>query len=530
MRAIVLAAAVGQSLAGNCCWSQWGDASSCGNYPSGGSGPICGNDGVTVCQNNADCDNPAPPTPAPTPPPTPTPTPTPPVPTPPPTPVPTPPPTPRGARGVELLGYLENWGPAIKWWDENLPGNCLMGCFKNDELLNIMKSYSSLNYGFAFLTKNPDPDQDGCGTATPAGPCPEWDGQNIYLAKAGKQDAAAVNSGTTIDKPTSSIIAVTEVVRMGRMHPDGPKRVKIVLGGWSDYARLASAEKGSAAAKLMAKFVAHTFADGVDMDMEHLTPYATMGNEWEGFHAFVKTLRTELDDVAKNWASNAAAKISGLKSWYNSMEDWKKGNVKDYYGTTLNYLEEVQANPPPYLEISWCTRFNAFLPAENPWNYLYPDSEVPTANYETDNEGQNLWPQVGHLLDTVNIMVYDAGGIKINMETVLKNFVAYSGDPSIAGKINVGFEPGEQAAGGVWEGMDADLKFAKFAKDEGFGGAMIWAANPNPAQQPEGSQRCPEVAAALVPVLEPEYAWGASTWTKCNSAGWWPSTQELISV
>jgi len=431
---------------------------------------------------------------------------------------------------VELLGYLENWGPAIKWWDNNMPGNCLMGCFKNEALLETMKSYSSLNYGFAFLTQNPDPDQDGCGDKSPAGPCPEWDGQNIYLAKSGKADSAAVNSGTTIDKPTSSVVAVTEVVRMGRMHPDGPKRVKIVLGGWSDYARIGSAEKGAAAAKLMAKFVAHTFADGVDFDMEHLTPYATMGKEWEGLHSFVTTLRQELDSVAKNWVSNVAAKKAGLDSWYNSMEDWAKGNVKQYYQTTTNYLDEVAANPVPYLEISWCTRFNAFLPADNNWNYLYNDSIIPDKAYETDNEGMNLWPQVGHLIDTINIMAYDAGGIHINMETVLQNFVAFSGDAGIAGKINIGFEAGEQAAGGVWEGLDADKKFAKFAKDNQFGGAMIWAANPNPVQQPEGSHLCPELAAALVPVLEPVYAWGAADWTKCNSAGWWPSSEEVISV
>lgn len=129
---------------------------------------------------------------------------------------------------------------------------------------------------------------------------------------------------------------------------------------------------------------------------------------------------------------------------------------------------------------------------------------------------------VGHLIDTVNVMAYDAGGIKINMETVLKNFVAYSGDPTIAAKINIGFEPGEQAAGGVWEGMDADKGFAKFAYDNGYGGAMIWAANPNPVQAPEGSKLCPEVAAALVDVVHPVYAWGAATWTKCTPSGWWP--------
>jgi len=411
-----------------------------------------------------------------------------------------------------------------------------MGCFKNDALLNIMKSYTSLNYGFSFLVQNPNPDQDGCTgfspnkSTPPAGPCPEWDGQNIYLAKSSKQDAIAINSGTTIDKPTSSIIAIMEAVRMGRMHPDGPKRVKIVLGGWSDYARLATAENGVKAAKLYAKFVAHTFADGVDIDMEHLTPYNRMGNEFDALVSFITQLRQELDDVAANWASNAQTKKAAMQKEYDSLENWKKNNVKNYYETNFKYLDEVAANPVPHLEISWTTRFNAFLPEDDPWNYLYPDSEVPANNYETDNEGKNLWPRCGDKIDTVNVMAYDAGGIKINMETVMANFVAYSGDPSIAGKVNIGFEPGEQAAGGVWEGMDADKQFAKFGLDNGFGGAMIWAANPNPAQAPKGAVLCPQVAAALVDVINPVYAWGAATWTKCTSSGWWPALEQQMVV
>jgi len=399
-----------------------------------------------------------------------------------------------------------------------------------------MKSYTSLNYGFSFFTKNPNPDQDGCTgfspnkSTPPAGPCPAWDGQNIYLAKSSKQDAVAINSATTIENPTSSIVSITEAVRIGRMHPDGPKRVKIVLGGWSDYARIASVENGVKAAKLYGKFVAHTFADGVDIDMEHLTPYNRMGPEFDAFVAFVNQLRLELDDVAANWVSNAQKKKTAMNATYQSLENWKKNNVKNYYESNFKYLDEVAANPVPYLEISWTTRFNGFLPEDNPWNYLYPDSVVPASNYETDNEGKKLWPGSGKNIDTVNIMAYDAGGIKINMETVLKNFVAYSGDPAIAGKINIGFEPGEQAAGGVWEGMDEDKKVAKFALDNGFGGAMIWAANPNPAQAPKGAVLCPQVAAALVDVLNPQYAWGAATWTKCSSSGWWPGLDQNLVI
>jgi len=409
-----------------------------------------------------------------------------------------------------------------------------MGCFKETELLKIMKSYSALNYGFSFFAKSPDPDQDGCTgysptkSTPPAGPCPEWDGQNIYLAKSSKQDATAVNAGTTIDKPTSSIIAISEAVRMGRMHPDGPKRVKIVLGGWSDYARIGSEANGIKAAKLYGKFVAYTFADGVDLDMEHLTPYNRMGDEFKGMIAFIKQLRIELDQVAKDWSSNAKARKAAMQAEYAALENWKKTNVKNYYESNFNYLDEVAANPVPYLEISWCTRFNAFVPKDNVWNYLYPESDIPTENYETDNEGLNLWGEAGHLIDTVNVMAYDAGGIKINMETVLNNFVAYSGDPSIAHKINIGFEPGEQAAGGAWEGLEADKQFAKFALDKGFGGAMIWAANPNPLQAPTGSTLCPQTAAAVAEIIKPQYAWGAAKWTKCTSSGWWPSLDTTL--
>merc|ERR1711957_6205 len=99
---------------------------------------------------------------------------------------------------------------------------------------------------------------------------------------------------------------------------------------------------------------------------------------------------------------------------------------------------------------------------------------------------------------------------------------------SISGSINIGFEPGEQAAGGAWEGLEADKQFAKFALDKGFGGAMIWAANPNPLQAPTGSTLCPQTAAAVAEIIKPQYAWGAAKWTKCTSSGWWPSLETTL--
>jgi len=253
-----------------------------------------------------------------------------------------------------------------------------------------------------------------------------------------------------------------------------------------------------------------------------------LGNEFDGLIAFIDAMRTELDSVASNWASTAKAKKDAMNKTYAGMANWQKANVKNYFETNFKYLDEVAANPVPKMEISWTTRFNAFLPDGNPWNYLTPDSIIPEKNYESDNEGKLLWPGAGHNIDTINIMAYDAGGIKFNFETVLKNFVAYSGDPNIAGKMNIGFEPGEQAAGGAWEGMDVDKATAQFALDNGYGGAMVWAANPNPVQAPTGSTLCPELASNLNKIMKPTYAWGAAKWTKCTASGWWPSLEEMV--
>lgn len=415
-----------------------------------------------------------------------------------------------------------------------------MGCFVPQNLIEKITPYSSVNYGFSFLTTNPNPDQDGCVEAgdpsPPAGPCDAWAGDNIYLAAASKSGSIAVNGATTIDEVSPSIISIAEVVRMARMHPSGPKRVKITLGGWSDFARLNSASNGAKAAKLMAKLVSYTFADGVDIDMEHLTPFNSMGDksEFTALHSFIKTLRTELDSVASNWGQNADARGAALQKQYDALEDWKKAQAGPFFTSNINYLKEVKANGAPKLEISWTTRFNAFLPPggvvsrEGVWNYLEPDSDVPNVTYATDYEGDNLWSEVGDLIDTVNVMAYDAGTIKFNFAKIIDNFHAYG--PVPLSKINMGFEPGEQAAGGVWEGMERDEEAARDIKARNVGGAMIWAVNPSAAQHPKAHDLAPQLAKSFNSILEPTFAWGpAPTYTKCDpSSGWGPSSDILV--
>ena len=428
---------------------------------------------------------------------------------------------PRGARGTELLGYLENWVD-VNWWDNNIPGNCLMGCMEPAELIASIEPYSAINYGFAFLVKQPNPDQEGCGTAMPNGPCPVWDGENIYLGKASMQGSHLVDGKTTIQTSSPGAVAIAEVVRMARQHPSGPKRAKISLGGWSDYARLESVANAKAAAKLMAKAVQLTFADGVDLDFEHLSVFDAFAgaHEFEAFAALISTLRHELGAVAASWATSADARRAALQKAYDALPPYQQKAVGPWYATQFAYLKQVAANPPPHLEISWTTRFNAWVPKDDPYNYAINDPLPPFARnstFVTDNEGARFYANVSAAIDTINVMCYDATGLLFDYETILYNF-ATLGDVDLR-KVNIGFEPGEQAAKGVWEGLAKDENVTRFIKEHNVGGAMIWAANPDPKTNPHGTKLCPQTAAALNPILQPTYAFGAPpNYTKCDAS------------
>lgn len=434
-----------------------------------------------------------------------------------------------GAQAAELLGYLENWVD-VNWWDNNIPGNCVMGCFQPQAYINAITPYSSLNYGFTFLTQTPNPDQTGCtalsGNLTAPGPCPVWDGNAIYLAKASSAGSHAIDQSTTAATP--GIIAIAEAARIAHMHPNGPKRFKICLGGWSDFARVGTLANAKSLAALVAKLVLWTFADGVDLDFEHLTPFAQFSgdDEFGAFNTLITSLRSELDAVAAQWTTFATARQTELRAEYAALPSWQQPQMAPYYNSTINYLNEVIKNGPNHLEISWTTRFNAFVPSNDVWSYLLPTSVVPTDHFETDNEGVNIYPVSGQAIDVVNIMVYDAGTpqgpLQINFTTVLTNFVTLGKVP--ASKINVGFEPGEQAAGGVWEGMAYDEEVATYVAQNDFGGCMIWAVNPSPATNPQGAVLAPQLANNLNTILKPSWRWGPTpTYTKCNpTSGWWP--------
>jgi hypothetical protein len=418
-----------------------------------------------------------------------------------------------GPRGTELLGYLENWVD-VKWWDNDIPGNCLMGCFKAPEFISKTAPYSAMNYGFTLLTTNPNPDQVGCDS----GPCPVWDGENIYLAAASKQGSHAVDGSTTIETSSPGAVAIAEAVRMARMHPSGPKRVKIVLGGWSDYARLCTVNNAKKAAALMAKLVKITFADGVDLDFEHLTPFDnfTGCDEFGAFQALITSLRAELDDVASSWSASADARRAALEKQFAALQPWQRSGAAAFYNTSILHLRELSGFPAPHLEISYTTRFNAFVDPKDPFAYVANASQAPSAPYATDNEGLKVWSSaVAEAVDTVNVMAYDADGYLFKYDVLFDNFKTLGGVP--LAKLNMGFEPGEQAGSGLWEGLDRDKEVAQYVKGHSAGGCFLWGVNPSPQTNPKDATLCPQVASAVETILKPTHAWGPpSNFTKCD--------------
>jgi len=254
---------------------------------------------------------------------------------------------------------------------------------------------------------------------------------------------------------------------------------------------------------------------------------AKAGGEFAAFAALISSLRTELDAVAKNWHATATERLAAMKAEYAGLENWKKVNVKQFYETNFQYLKEVAANPAPHLEISWTTRFNAWVPKDDPYNYA-TNKPLPAwaqnSTFESDNEGTKFYADVADKVDTINVMAYDATGLKFNYQQIFENFQRL-GNVDLR-KVNMGFEPGEQAASGVWEGLDKDKEVTQYIKDHNIGGSMIWAMNPNAKQAPTGHTLCPKTAAALNPILEPTYAWGpAPTYSKVDpSSGFLPAT------
>ena len=69
--------------------------------------------------------------------------------------------------------------------------------------------------------------------------------------------------------------------------------------GWSDWARLGSSDNAKKLAPLIGKMVLMSFADGIDLDFEHLTPFNsfTDDDEFAAFTSLITEIRTAFAQV-----------------------------------------------------------------------------------------------------------------------------------------------------------------------------------------------------------------------------------------
>ena len=132
-------------------------------------------------------------------------------------------------------------------------------------------------------------------------------------------------------------------------------------------------------------------------------------------------------------------------------------------------------------QIGYTTRFNAFWNDETrPCGYTsFPsDGEGLTIEETLNGMGSSL----NKIVNWVNVMMYDVppadlaapeGFTLNNYKEVFDSFGKYI----CKNKIVMGFEPGGQAAGGKWEGMQTDREVTHHIKDNDYGGVMFWAIN-----------------------------------------------------
>jgi hypothetical protein len=176
------------------------------------------------------------------------------------------------------------------------------------------------------------------------------------------------------------LIALGEVCRLSRQGAAAKglpaKRCLLALGGWTDWTAIGTTANAQKLAKLIAKAVLYGFIDGIDLDFEHLTPFNDLyGTEYQNFAALITSIRAEFNLITDAvWYDTANKRIQWLQCTALALGTM----AGSYYATNIQYMRDILANPKPYFEITWTTRFNAWVPVSSPFNYLSASSPKPT--------------------------------------------------------------------------------------------------------------------------------------------------------
>ncbi len=318
-----------------------------------------------------------------------------------------------------ITGYWENWKGALRPQGSTNVND--PAYYSND-----IKPYTHVLYSFLTLAKSPNPDNPQAAY---------WNGQAIYESMT-QGDVNILMQKYPDDTPDyervdnwqrSKIDALIKTV-----HNNNGKFIW-AIGGWSDLTKTIKPEQIDTFVNKVVELLKLS-GDGVDFDWEHLSQDQAITEQ-------------QLDTLAE---------------------------------TLLKLRQALDKAGMQDKQIGYTTRFNAFM--ENAKVYGF-------SHFASDGEGLaiNNWlkahnSSLNAVVDWVNIMAYDVGPNdmpngqtwSMNVYKDVFNTFAQHIDKS---KIVMGFEPGGQAAGGVWEGMAIDKSVIDVIASTPYGGSMFWAIN-----------------------------------------------------
>jgi endo-chitodextinase len=319
------------------------------------------------------------------------------------------------ADNLNISGYWENWKCALNNGDVTDVGS--PEYYKTD-----LNNFNHIYYSFLTLAKTPNPD-------TPADA--SWDGTALYesMTQADIMDVLKVGDWTYNWQGQ-------KIRAMLKYSKEKNKKFIWAIGGWSDLKRTLNDDQVPLFVNKCVELLANA-GDGIDFDWEHLsTNKGDITQQRRVLGKIIPRLRKALD----------------------------KANMQEK-------------------SISYTTRFNAFWSnsdkPEGSGDFVSNGEGIDIAN-AVKEEGTTL----GDCITWVNIMMYDVpakDATGIDRETfdlscyrlVLSYFKKYLPKD----KIIMGFEPGGQVAGGVWEGAEVDKEVIDYLIANKYGGVYFWAIN-----------------------------------------------------
>jgi len=322
----------------------------------------------------------------------------------------------------QINGYYENWRQPVT------PGGG--GSSSPSYYSNDIASCNHVLYSFICLDQHPNPD-------FPA--TKYWNGKALYESMTAA-DVIVVMTETDPHWENPYEWQRTKVAALiDSVHQNNGKFIW-AIGGWSDLTKTLHEDQIPTFVDKcieLLKLGNGTLGDGIDFDWEHLSEDASIKDEQRMLLAkTMLALRTALDS--------------------EGMAD-----------KTVGYT----------------TRFNAFWDDEHgnkPANYtLFASDGEGLKIEETLNE---LGTSLNSVVDWVHIMQYDVPPSDLNcpdrmtLDTYVGVFDAFEKYVD-KDKIIMGFEPGHQAAGGLWEGNDVDKQVIDYIQQNNLGGVMFWAVN-----------------------------------------------------